>query len=184
MHLCVLLCLSLKKGTRFGAMVIHSGTMFEGLHYSAVSHTFMSTSMERDDVVRPPSPPLSLSQPRYSLLALPEAKWRHRGGHIHCLRRCRSHVREAGRHGPPSLRPPVVHLNQRTGHHLRGWHRGQDVPAHGADPLHGQRQSRGPKERALRRLRHAPVRTRRSATLSPHLVGPFASKLPSWVGMR
>ena len=26
-HLCVLLCMSLKKGTSFGAMVIHSGTL-------------------------------------------------------------------------------------------------------------------------------------------------------------
>ena len=32
----------------FGAMVIHSGTLFGGLHYSAVSQTFMSTSMERE----------------------------------------------------------------------------------------------------------------------------------------
>ena len=31
-HLCVLLCLSLKKGTYFSAMVIHSSTPFGGLH--------------------------------------------------------------------------------------------------------------------------------------------------------
>ena len=76
-HLCVLLCMSLRKGTRFGAMVIHSGTLFGGLHYSAVSETFMSTSMEREYQVQSPSPPPSPSQPGRSLLASPKAKRRY-----------------------------------------------------------------------------------------------------------
>ena len=50
-----------QKGTQFGAMVIHSGTLFGGLHYSAVSQTFMSTSMQMDYRVRSPSPPPSPS---------------------------------------------------------------------------------------------------------------------------
>ena len=74
--LCVLLCMSLKKGTRFGAMVVHSGTSFGGVHYFAVSQTFMSTSMARDYRVRSPSPPPSPSQPGRSLPASPEAKRR------------------------------------------------------------------------------------------------------------
>ena len=37
-----------KKGTRFGAVVIHSGTLFGGLHDYAISQNLMSTSMERD----------------------------------------------------------------------------------------------------------------------------------------
>ena len=69
-------CMSLKKGTRFSVMVIHSGTLFGGLHYSTVSQTFMSTSMEREYRVRSPSPPPSLSQPGRSLLTLPKAKRR------------------------------------------------------------------------------------------------------------
>ena len=68
--------MSLKKVTRFGAMAIHSGTLFGGVHYSAVSQTFMSTSMEREYWVRSLSPPLSPSQPDCSLLAMPEAKRR------------------------------------------------------------------------------------------------------------
>ena len=56
---------------------------------------------------------------------------RHCGGRIHRLRRCHNHARQAGRHGPPSLRPPVVHLYWRSGRHVRGRHRGWDVHAHG-----------------------------------------------------
>ena len=91
---------------------------------------------------------------------------RHRGGRIHCLCRCQNHVRQAGAHGPPPLRLPVIHLYQCSGRHVCGWHWGRDVCAHGADRFHAQHQSRGPKERVLQRLWHAPVRTRRSATLS------------------
>ena len=57
-------------------MVIHSGTLFGGLHWSDVSQNFMSTSMERDGRVRSPSPPPSPRQPALSLLASPEAKRR------------------------------------------------------------------------------------------------------------
>ena len=33
---------------RGGGLLIHSGTLSGGFHYSVVSQTFMSTSMERD----------------------------------------------------------------------------------------------------------------------------------------
>ena len=58
-------------------MVIHSGTLFGGLHYFVVSQTFISTSMQRDGRVRSPSPPASPRQPAFSLLASPEAKRHH-----------------------------------------------------------------------------------------------------------
>ena len=70
------MCMSLKKGTQFGARVIHSGTLFRGVHYSAVSQTFMSTSMEREYRVQSSSLPPSPRQPGRSLFALPEAKRR------------------------------------------------------------------------------------------------------------
>ena len=121
----------------------------------------------REYRVRSPSPPPSPSKPVVSshCWRLCGAIPRHRGGGIHRLRRCHNHARQAGRHGPPPFQPPVVHLYRCSGRHIHGWHRGWDIHAHGADRLHTQHQSRGPKEGALRRLRHTPVRTRRSGTI-------------------
>ena len=84
--------------------------------------------------MRSPSPPHSPSQPGRSLLtslallaSLRGAIPRHRGGRIHRLSRCHNHARQAGRHGPPLLRPPVVHLYRRNGRHICGRHRGRHV---------------------------------------------------------
>ena len=61
--------MSLKKGTRFGAMVVHSGTLFGGVHYSAVSQTFMSTSMEREYRVRCTAPLSQSARPQSPRIA-------------------------------------------------------------------------------------------------------------------
>ena len=51
----------IQKGHPFGAMLIHLGTLFGGLHYYAVSQTLMSTAMERGYRVPSPSPLPSLN---------------------------------------------------------------------------------------------------------------------------
>ena len=137
--------MSLKQGTQFRAMVIHSSTL---LVSCALSQAFMSTSMEREYRVWLPSSPPSPSQPGRSLLASPKAK--------RCdpppLRRSNtpfasvSQPRAASRrHGPPPLRPRVVHLYRRNGRHVRGLHPGQGVHAHEVDRLHAQYQTPRPK---------------------------------------
>ena len=111
----------------------------------------INNSEPREYRVRSPSPPPSPIQPGRSLLASPEAE----------------------RHDPPpSRRSYTVYVcvtTISTGTADVTFVVGigvKDIHAHGANRLHAQHQSRGPKERALRRLRHTPARTRRSATLS------------------
>ena len=122
----------------------------------------------REYRVRSPSPPPSPKQPGRSLLALLEAR-RHdpppsRRSNTPSASVSQPHAASRPARSP-LLRPLVVHLYGCSGRHICGRHRGWDIHAHGADRLHAQRQSRGPKKGALRRLRHTPVRTRRSATL-------------------
>ena len=111
----------------------------------------INNSEPREYQVWSPSKPPSPSQPGHSLLASPEAKQRNpppsRRSNTPCTLVSQPRG-QAGRHGPPPLRPPVVHLYRCSGRHIRGWHRGRVIHSHGAGRLHAQHQSRGPKERA------------------------------------
>ena len=123
----------------------------------------------REYRVRSPSPPPSPGQPGRSLLASLEAKQRdtpppRRSNPSSMLV---SQPRTASRlaRSPYTSTASSPSLPVHKKHHIRGRHWGWDIHAHGADCLHTQHQNLGRKEGALRRLRHTPVRTKRSAPL-------------------
>ena len=56
-HLCVSMCMPMKKGTPFWQLWCYvRGTLFGGVHYFAISQNLMSTSMQREHRVRLPPP--------------------------------------------------------------------------------------------------------------------------------